>query len=234
MKPRQIAWVTLANLLFTLGWVATMIISAASGGGDGSYESALALEGRLDFLHAFTYINAAFITLVNASWLALLTRACRPFLGEWAEALNSVFIPVYATLNLVVYLSQVSLVPLLIEMTKQPELQAAAELGLRLSLQQYNGSAIAFFNVLAYAINGLPSILLGAALFRHSRGLARAGAAFLLVSGLACWQGLGEALMGWSPTGVVVGGFLFAVALALLAAGFWKAPRPTLQPQPAG
>ncbi len=70
--------------------------------------------------------------------------------------------------NLFVYLSQVTVVPSLIALRQQPEYQAAVDVLLRQVIQQWPESGAAFFNGLAYAMLGIPSLVFGALMFRQT------------------------------------------------------------------
>jgi hypothetical protein len=83
---------------------------------------------------------------------------------------------------------------------------------------------MAFFNGLAYAVLGIPSILFGLLLWKHP-GALRWGGLLLALNGAACILGLigfltGNALL---TQGVMIGGFLFLAAMFPLAWGLWMA-----------
>lgn len=106
------------------------------------------------------------------AWLKPIAPAC--------AIIGLVFVPIYGVLNLVAYLSQVALVPALVALRADVEYVATADVLLRLTLQAWPASAMAFFNGLAYAILGIPSILFGFLLWRQ--GGACVGAARRLLS----------------------------------------------------
>jgi hypothetical protein len=131
-----------------------------------------------------------------------------------------VFVPVYATLNLFAYLSQVSIVPGLMELRKTPEFTAAADLLLRQLIQQLPGSGVAIFNNVAYAILGIPSILFGWLLYQQHHRLRLAGS-LLALNGVACLLGIAGILAGNEllKNGSVLGGILFLFATLSLSRG---------------
>jgi hypothetical protein len=138
---------------------------------------------------------------------------CQVIAPEWSR-IALVFVPVYGILNLFAYLSQITLVPALVEATFDPELAATARLLLSLSIQLWPSSTVGFFNGLAYAILGIPSIIFGWAMFKGNHALRIAGW-FLALNGIACFLGIigyftGSALLSM---GTVIGGVIFWLAL---------------------
>ena len=170
-----------------------------------------------------TYLNAALVTL---SVMALFT-VLYAYLNAAAllpTTLGWVFIPVYGALNLVVYLSQITVIPALFDMRANPATAPVADILLRLVLQSWPGSAMAFFNALAYALLGIPSILFGLVL-RQRGYVLRWGGVLLALSGIASILGLiGVALSSSLPGGgITLGGVLFLFALFPLSWGLlWQ------------
>ena len=80
--------------------------------------------------------------------------------------------PAFVALNLVAYLSQLTVVPALLSAYRQARHQAAAELLLQQTIQIWPGSAVSFLLGVGYAILGIPSVILGAIL-SWQRGLLR-------------------------------------------------------------
>ncbi len=127
-------------------------------------------------------------------------------------------------MNLLVYLSQITLVPQLVEMHQQAETRAAAEALLRVAIQDLPGSTVGFFNGLAYGILGIPSIIFGIELARRSSTSLRVGGILLALNGVACITAVAGSLLDLAPLefGSVLGGGLFLLALFLLTWGFFK------------
>jgi hypothetical protein len=136
-----------------------------------------------------------------------------------ASAVALVFVPVYCAFNLVVYLLQISAVPALLPRAADPAVQPL----LALLMQNLPGSTAAFFNSLAYALLGIPSIIFGLLMAPESPLLRIAGR-LLVLNGLACiagWVGL----LANNPTlaqGSLAGGVIFLGALGFMAPGFWQ------------
>lgn len=130
---------------------------------------------------------------------------------------------VYSVLNLIIYLSQVLIIPRLATLYQVEKYRLAAELLLRLSIQQLPSSAVYTLNNLAYAILGIPSIIYGTMLFRE-RGWKRISGLFMSLNGIACIVRmvgivLGNRLLG---QGSLVGGILFLFALIALSRAFLR------------
>ncbi len=221
-RTKLFAIVSLVALVVTVLWLALLIADTAGAGPLDTFEQVLAHVSDLDALYYLTYANAALTVLATTLLFAVLYLHCKTTAPELA-LLGLVFVPAYAALNLVVYLSQLTVVPALITAHQQVQHQAAAELLLQQTIQMWPGSAISFLNGLGYAILGIPSIILGAILLSQ-RGLLRPAGALLALNGMACLVGLigmvtGSDLLG---NGLVVGGVLYLLALIPLNVAFWK------------
>ncbi len=223
MNTRFLAILSLLTLLFTAVWLTLLIASAMGQGPASTFEQVLAGIARLDATFYLTYINATFITIFATLLFAGLYVYCRPYLPDWAGVMGIVFVPVYSTMNLFAYLSQITLVPTLLKLQQMAEYQAAASLMLRLAIQQWPGSAAWVFNNLAYALLGIPSIIFGIALCRRGMALWMAGI-LLAFNGIACIMGVIGILVGNSAIalGSAVGGGLFLLALIPMSWAFWR------------
>jgi hypothetical protein len=220
--PKLVAFFALICLLLTSLWIALLIADMASAGPLETFEQAAAHASRLHGLFYATYLNAALLTLAVVAFLAALYSWLKPAAPDWA-VVGLVFVPIYGVLNLVAYLSQVTLVPTLVTLRLDPHYADAADMLLRLTLQSWPASAVAFFNGLAYAILGIPSILFGLLLWKNP-GALRWGGLLLALNGAACILGVvgfltGSALLG---RGVMIGGILFLLALFPISWAFLK------------
>ncbi len=224
MTTRTTGMLSLAALLTTLAWLGLLITGQALAGPAGSLDAALAAAMRMDALYTVTYLNAALTVLTTTALFAGLYVCVRGRHPELA-AVGVLFVPVYAVLNLVVYLSQLSVVPLLISFQGQAAYGASSGVLLALALQAWPGSAAAFFNNLGYAVLGIPSIIFGLQLARRP-GLLRWGGVLLALNGAACLLGMLGVLAKVSllANGSLVGGGFYLLALAPLALGFLKDP----------
>ncbi len=215
---RTIGYLALVNLLLTALWLA-LLIGEAAVESPVSFEQALDQARQAGLGRLIGYGNAALITLtVTLLFTAIYARyrQAAPLLG----LIGLVFVPIYASLNLAVYLLQIIAVPMLLAQIEAP----GALIALRLLLQSWPGSSAAFFNNLAYALLGIPSILYGGLLWREG-GLLRLSGVLLALSGIACILGVIGSLLGQPAlgAGALVGGALFLLALAPLS---WEMLQP--------
>jgi hypothetical protein len=220
---KLVVFLSLACLVLTALWVGLLIADMASAGPLETFEQVAAHASRLHGLFYATYLNAALLTLTAIAFFAALHAWLKSTAPDWA-LIGLVFVPIYGAFNLVAYLSQVTLVPALVTLRLDPQYTHTADALLRLTLQAWPGSTIAFFNGLAYGILGIPSILYGLLLWRCGGALGWGGR-LLALNGAACILGAIGSLSGSAllTQGVMAGGFLFLAAMFPLAWGFWKA-----------
>ena len=220
-RTKLFAIVSMIAFIVTVLWLALLIVDIAGAGPLDTFEQVSAHVSGLDALYYLTYANAALSVLATTLLFGALYLYCKAIAPELA-LLGLIFVPAYAALNLVVYLSQLTVVPALLTAHEQPQHQAAVELLLRQTIQMWPGSGVAFLNGLGYAVLGIPSIILGAILL-WQRGLLRLAGALLALNGIACLVGLigtlaGSELLG---AGSLVGGALYLLALIPLNVAFW-------------
>jgi hypothetical protein len=222
MGNRRIAYLALVTLILTAFWLVLLAVGMARSGPVATFEQALATVSQRTALFSLGYLNAAAIVITATLLFAGLYSHCWKTSHLWSAA-GLAFVPAYATLNLVVYLSQVTTVPQLMVLRSDPAYQVAADVGLRLLLQAWPGSAMAFLNSLAYALLGIPSLLFGM-LLRRTPGLLRWGGTLLALNGVACWIGAAGALAGSAllASGTTLGGILFLLALAPISVAFLR------------
>ncbi len=194
-------------------WLVLLVVGVASAGPLDTFERVLAYVSRLDVLFYLTYIDSALIVVAATLLFCDLYRRYREAAPDWA-LVGLVFVPVYAVFNLFAYLSQVSVVPGLVALWQRTEYHAAADLLLRQMLQQWPGSGVAFFNGLAYALLGIPSIIFGFLMFRE-KSLLKVAGVLLALNGAACILGVIGFLERSTSLriGTVAGGVLFLLAL---------------------
>jgi hypothetical protein len=222
MNHRFLGVLSLTCLFFTVAWLALLIAGLAGAGSLESFELVLAYVSRLNALFYLTYLNAALVTLSAAALFAGLYAFYRQSTPGWAE-IGFAFVPVYATLNLVVYLSQVTVVPALLELRADAGMQAMAEFLLRQAIQQWPASGIAALNGMAYAILGVPSIIFGMQMLRAGKSLA-VGGVMLVLNAVACLIGFAGAVMlnDLLSLGTLLGGVFFLLALIFISVGYWS------------
>ncbi len=213
MQTRLLGALSFACLVSTALWLIFLVAGAATAGPLTTFEQVLSHIGSAGVLFYATYVNAALITIAALLLFGALYVAWRQLAPTWT-AIAMVFVPVYGALNLVAYLSQITVVPRLLQLMAVPEYRALSELLLRQTVHQWPDSTVYIVNNLAYAVLGVPSIVFGVLMYRSVPAL-RLGGGLLALSGVACivgFIGIGaqNALLGY---GSRVGGVLFLFAL---------------------
>ena len=175
-------------------------------------EQALASVADLDLLHYLTYANATLITITATLLFAGLYVYCRPQQAVWS-VMGLAFVPAYTVLNLFAYLSQITIVPRLVD------LQPGSSLLLAQMVQSWPGSAVNVLNNLGYAVLGISSLIFGLLLFQRDRAMRLSGG-LLAFSGAASLAGMvGIVLQNeLLSLGSLVSGGLFFLALIPLSA----------------
>lgn len=221
MNPvnRILTYLALLTFVLSILWLAFLIIGMAAAGPLDTFDQALARVSAAGPLYWLTYINAALITLSATALCAGLYRVVKRAAPTLAS-IGLVFVPAYCAINLFVYLAQVTVVPALLPALQDPAGAPAARLLLEQLIQVWPRSGAAFFNGLAYALLGIPSIIYGL-VFATEQGALRAGGVLLALNGAACLVGVAGLLAGVPALalGVAAGGVLFILAMPFLAAG---------------
>ncbi len=222
MNTRRLGVLSFIALVVTALWLVFLISSLANAGPLDTFERVLAHVSKLDALFYLSYLNAALTVLAATALFTGLYLYCKSS-APASALLGLVFVPMYATMNLFVYLSQITIVPRLVPFLFEPEYAAATNLMLRQLIQEWPASGASFFNNLAYGLLGIPSILFGLILFRRSLSL-RLGGILLALNGVACILGVVGILIGSELLGLgsVVGGVFFLIALIPLGLTFWR------------
>jgi hypothetical protein len=203
---------SLISLFLTVSWLVLLIVGTPSGGQPDTPAALFSYLGSPNTLFYLTYINAGLLTMVVIGLFAVLFLYVKPY-APVSSMIGIAFVPVYGCLNMVAYLSQVTVIPELLRLRTVPDHQAFAEFLLLLVVQQWPHSAVFAFNNLAYAVLGIPSIIFSVIIFRSSS--VQAGAVLLGLSGVASIIGFMGivARHGWLSQGSLVGGVLFLLAL---------------------
>jgi hypothetical protein len=221
IKTRLLGVLSLICLIVTVIWLALFIYETATQGPVGTFEQALASVAELDVLRYLTYANATLITVSATMLFAGIDVLCKKDAPFWS-AMAVAFIPIYGLLNLFAYMSQITIVPRLVE------LRPASDALLAQMVQAWPGSAVNVANNLGYAVLGIPSIVYGILLARRAT-LLRAGGTLLALSGVASIAGLIGIVAGSAAlsTGSIASGALFLVALILLSVAWLRKRSPS-------
>jgi hypothetical protein len=216
-NQRSLAIVSIVCGLGTILWLVLLVAGQPAQ----DFPAALDKAVRGGPLFNLIYLNAAvLVTLPAAFLMAGLYSLVRGDLPSWLALGGLVFVPIYAAFNLLAYLSQVTLVPLLVSLYEQPQTQETALVLLRLVLQELPDSAVGMLNGLAYAVLGIPSLTFSWGL-RSRGGALRAAGLLLALNGAACITGFAGMLLG-NPLlalGIMIGGLFFLMALLPLTWG---------------
>lgn len=222
MKTKLTGIISLLCLLLTILWLAFFIASMVQAGTIDTYEKILAFVKADGLLRTISYINVILVTLSVVILFSLLYQIFKSDSPQLA-AIGNTFVPIYGTLNLLVYLSQITVLPQLLKMQSIPEYQVAIPLLVRELIQIWPDSAVAMVNNLAYALLGIPSIVYGYLMLKY-RGFLRTAGILLGLNGIACIIGfVGIVTQNtWVRQGSFVGGILFLLALFPLTIAFLK------------
>jgi hypothetical protein len=219
MPTKHLGWLAALAAALTTLWLVVFLWGAVIARRPDTFDGALGALDRQGLLAPLGYANAALVTLAVTALYAGLALYHQPRAPVWT-ALGRVFVPVYCAFNLVVYVSQLTVVPRLLAEYANPATRAAAGAILRVVLQSWPGSAASVFNSLAYALLGLPSLVHGLLLWRfETRPALRLGGLLLALNGLACLAGGLGAVIGHQllSLGVIAGGVFFLAGLLPLA-----------------
>lgn len=214
MKTRWLGWISLATLISVTLWLILLIWDMATAGPLETFQQVLAHVQKSDWKFPVTYMNAGVFTIFVIALMGGLYVYCSSTLPG-LSIVGLVFVPVYGTLNLIAYLSQITLVPALLVNTSTPAVADAAYFLLEHTLQMLPGSTVAFFNNLAYAILGIPSLIYGCALINDQYRALRVSGWLLILNGIACFLGLIGSLfkLDFLSFGTILGGAIFWISL---------------------
>lgn len=217
MKNTLLGILSLICLLATVLWLVFLVAGVAADGPLDTFEQILNHVSKTDAGFYATYANAAIVTTTAVMLFAALYLYCKPQAATWA-AIGMTFVPIYGAMNLVVYLSQITVVPSLLELQQLPQYRPLSLILLRQVIQQWPDSAVFMVNNLAYAVLGVPSIIFGVLLFRSATALRLAGV-LLALNGLTCIAGYVGivAHCRWLSHGSLLGGVIFLLALARMS-----------------
>jgi hypothetical protein len=185
MKYKTLGIITMVDLISISTWLVLMVMMTTTYGELDTFEKALDFASQRNWLlYTLNYANAVIFTILNTMVFAGLFAVLRNDFPLWA-VIGFVFLPVYAFLALFSYLSQLVIVPRLIEMITIPEYQGAASVGLYHLIQNWTGSTLGYIDQFSYFILGIPSLIFGVALYRGGKNFKLAGL-LLAFSGVSC------------------------------------------------
>lgn len=214
MKTRSAAIIALLLTAATYLWVALMIADSARHPPVTNPFDAINYATGQDWLYTLNYANAALITILATLLFAALYGVFKEAAPN-AMLTGLVFVPVYTTMNLFVYLSQITIVPgLVMVRATLSALPNGMDMIVALLVQLWPGSITAMLNVLAYAVLGIPSLIYGLEMLRRGP-LMRAAGILLGLNGIAALLGFVGLVTQNSilMSGVIISGVFFALSL---------------------
>jgi hypothetical protein len=222
MQTKLLGVLSLILLVLTILWLVFLIVGLSAAGPLDTFEKVLAHVNKLNVVFYLTYTNAALITVNAVMLFVALYLHYKTIAPEWS-AIGATFVPIYGAMNMIVYLSQVTVVPRLLQLQDIPEYQAVSQFLLRQAIQQWPESAASIVNNLAYAVLGVPSIIFGILMLKSAHAL-RLGGFLLGLSGIASIAGIiGIAAQStWLGQGSMIGGVLFLLALVPMSWDFLR------------
>ena len=176
----------LVCLMLTVLWLGLLITDMATAGPLETFEQVAAHASRLHGLFYATYLNAALLTVAAVALFAALVRLAQAYRTRLDRYRASLCAHLWRAQP-----GRLSLAgdarPGVGDATPRPTNTATADALLRLTLQAWPQSAMAFFNGLAYAILGIPSILYGACYCGAAARCAGAACCWRSTARLASW-----------------------------------------------
>ena len=224
MKSKTTGILALIVTITTYIWMTGILLDVIVNGSVDTFEQAIAYVSNPDFIFYVNYINVSLLTIFTSMLFAGIYEYVKKSLCVWAT-IGILFIPMYCSLNLIVYLSQITIVPRVLTLADRLEHQSSAQLLAGLLVQNWDGSAISVINIMAYALLGISSIIYGIALVKVDRIGTIAGS-LLVFSGVASIIAfIGVILKNSTLASItLVSGFLFAVALIFITIFFLRIP----------
>jgi hypothetical protein len=229
MKSKTTGVLALIVTITTYIWVTGVLLDVILNGSVDTFEHAIAYVSNPDILFYVNYMNVSLLTIFTSMLFAGIYEYFKKSLYVWAT-IGILFVPIYCTLNLIVYLSQITIVPRVLALADMVEYQSSAQLIAGLLVQNWDGSAISVINLLAYALLGIPSIIYGSALVKVDRIGTIAGS-LLALSGVASILAFIGVIMENSTLASVtlVSGFIYAIALIFITFFFLRLPNTAVQ-----
>jgi hypothetical protein len=224
MKSRILGSFILLDLVLILIWLAGLIALNIAKGPIETYEQALAFATERHWIfYGFTYVNAMLLTIIGTIIYAGLYAFLRRDDPLWA-AIGFVFAPMYGLIALGSYLSQLVVIPRLIEMLAIPEYHAAVTVLLHQMIQMWPNSSLYQFDQFSYAIGGITGMIFGVLLYRHSQPMRWAGGLLALsgATGPLIAVGVIAGLPQLVTVPSMLGGILAMPAYILLGLAFLR------------
>ena len=225
MKSKTTGVLALIATIFTYIWVIGVIWDLNLKGSIETVDQALAYSSNPDTLYTLNYINVGLLTIFTTMMFAGIYEYFKKSLGVWA-AIGILFVPIYCTLNLITYISQVTIIPRILSLAETSAYRSEAELLAVLMTQNWDGSAVSVINLMAYALLGIPSIIYGSTMLELGRLGVIAGS-LLALSGIGSILAFMGVIMQNSTMAsfTLISGFIYAVGLIFITLIFLRSPK---------
>lgn len=216
---RLVGFLALATMLASTALLVLRSVEYLKGTELAAFEQVLRFGMNPGSLLPCAYITGAGLTILTSMLFGSLYGMVKTYSPPLA-GMGVVFVPVYAVLNIVVYVLQLTVVPSLIELYSQPEAAGTAVILLRQVMLLWPASAATAMNLFAYAALGVPSIIFGL-LMTLRGGVLKPAGILLALNGAACVISLGGLLAGYPSVASLTraGGVLFLPAMVTLCFG---------------
>jgi hypothetical protein len=202
-------------LVQTIAWVILMALSTAQIERDWEPADYIQWASSGGVTYVLNYINVTLLTVLAVLFFSFFYSFLKEDSRSWALA-GLVLVPVYGTLNIVVYSMQITLVP---HLAATADADPGRIAWISQLIQANPSSLAAQINGMAYAILGIPSAIYGLLLARKSY---RISGWLLLSSGILSMVGMIGTISGSSilSAGLVAGGIAFLLFLAAAVVQF--------------
>ena len=191
MKSKTVGSIVLIDLVLLVMWLAIMIALNATNGPIETFEQAMDFVTERHWLfYTLSYTNAILFTFLNVTVFAGLYALLRADYPEWA-AIGFAFVPIYGLIALFSYLSQIVIVPRLVDLYAIPAYKATATVLLTHMIQIWPESSLQSIDQFSYLILGIPSLIYGVALYLRNRPMRVAGGLLALSGAVTLFIGVG-------------------------------------------
>lgn len=214
--------ITILLLASTLTWLLTMVWCKATMANTSEQINYVQWVMKFNTSFIICYLNATVLTVLCLALFWVLFQIFSKF-NRAASEIALFFLLIYGTVNLVVYISQFVVLPLLAHNIFKTDLLPDDIDMIYNWIQIAPGAKMARANAMAYAILGIPSIVFGLLIIKHAR-TGKTGGWLLIVNAMFCIAGVIGIYINNNilQIGTVVGGVIFMVAVFFIWQMFRK------------
>jgi hypothetical protein len=209
-------------LVSTLAWLFTMVWCMGTMGGVSEKIDYVQWVMKFKISFIICYLNATVLTVLCLALFWILFQVFAK-LKRGVSEIALFFLLIYGTINLVVYISQFVVLPLLAHNIFETDL-SSDDIDLIYNwIQIAPGTKMANANAMAYAILGIPSIIFGLLIVKHAR-TGKAGGWLLMANAVFCIAGVVGIYINNNilQLGTLIGGVVFMVAIFFIWQMFRK------------